>query len=183
MSLKAQQIHLLDVPVPPQIGRALGFECHYMPASHWFGAFADPQMRECFISDGCATLQGDLDGLMRFVHHPAVKVALSGYDIGTEETSQSAAYWLIVRTGPAGRLAFVAPPHTARQFLYRENFPPGHKVTPRSVREFLGLPEYTPVDLERIKNEMIGWLDTTPHADRALRLLQEFTGIRTGALR
>jgi hypothetical protein len=105
----------LEVPVPPQLEQAIGYEGNGRFVSFTWTPYGD----EAYFDDGRFSGTGDWDGYLTFVQHPAVAPLLAGYQLG--DSDREAKHALVLDRQE--RKLYAAPMREAGSFLDRQ-WPP-----------------------------------------------------------
>lgn len=174
----------LDIPIPPQLERAVGYGGEARFIALYWGA-GD----EAYYNDGRISATGHPHAYLCYVRHPAVALELAGVNLGS--TDDEADSWLVIDR--RDRKAFVAPVAEARRFL-REQWHESPAVPAvLSQEEFAALfdnlrrdfesrPMPTPAEVmaamqeqRRVETDMKAWLDATPQAQKARRAMRRLT--------
>jgi len=107
----------LDLPVPPMLEAALGYD----GPARWVAFFWSPFGDEARCADGRVETDAKWFAYHVFTESPAVMVALAPHDLGSSETA--ATHWLLLDRGD--RRLYVAPAASAAVFLSRQWMPRG----------------------------------------------------------
>jgi hypothetical protein len=112
---KLKGLTLLDIPVPPILAKAIGYngDARYV-AFQW-----TPYGDEAEYSDGRRSATGNWQAFLAYIQHPAVSPVLREYDLGSSESE--AKHALILDREKSEVL--IAPVKEAQTFL-TEQWPP-----------------------------------------------------------
>jgi hypothetical protein len=99
----------LNIPVPPMLATAIGYTGQARFVSfHW-----TPYGDETEYSDGRIHVTGNWQAFLAFIHHPAVRPHLNGYDLGSSDSGAKHALVL----DQEQQALYVAPVKAAEKFL------------------------------------------------------------------
>ena len=79
----------IDIPVPPQLERAVG----YGGQARFFGIYWGAG-DEAYHDDGRRSGTGNPHAYLAFIRHPAVALPLAGHDLGSSD--DEASEWLLI---------------------------------------------------------------------------------------
>ncbi len=126
----------LNVPVPPMLAKAMGYRGNARYVSFQWTPYGD----ETDYSDGRGSGTGDWQAFLAFIHHPAVRPQLQGYDLGSSDSEAKHALIL----DQEQQILFIAPARDAEKFL-QEQWPKAPPI--RMSKE-----EYNALVMKALKN-------------------------------
>jgi hypothetical protein len=126
----------LNVPVPPMLAKAMGYRGNARYVSFQWTPYGD----EADYSDGRGSGTGDWQAFLAFIHHPAVRPQLQGYDLGSSDSEAKHALIL----DQEQQILFIAPARDAEKFL-QEQWPKAPPI--RMSKE-----EYNALVMKALKN-------------------------------
>jgi hypothetical protein len=158
---------LLNVPVPPMLAKAIGYQGEARYVSFQWTPYGD----EADYSDGRLSGTGNWQAFLAYIQHPAVRPFLQTYDLGSSDSE--ARHTLILDRDKLKIM--IAPVKEARAFL-AEQWPPQPTIR-MSKEEYLemvskalkSIKQPDDIDIEEIQQrideqyalveEMQRWLD------------------------